>query len=104
MIQATAKLHDCDNCEAERSDADLEPTSSLSSRIDPGGTVPSGRCPDCGSLCYPSRRVAANELSEHPQAIRSALGSRQRRNQHRLKRPGLIMPDTVHEAAARNAT
>jgi hypothetical protein len=54
MLQTIPNLHDCDNCEAEWADADLEPIADLSSRIDPGGTVPSGQCPGCGSLCYPA--------------------------------------------------
>jgi hypothetical protein len=49
-------LHICDNCESLFGTDDLmnifPGIPSLSERLDPGGTVPSGECPDCGALVY----------------------------------------------------
>jgi hypothetical protein len=49
--------HRCDNCENEHGDEDLDETypdiADLGQRTEPGGTIPSGTCPDCGALCYP---------------------------------------------------
>lgn len=46
-------MHACDNCGEEWYDSQLVPAKSLSERVDPGGPMPSGECPDCGALCYP---------------------------------------------------
>lgn len=47
------EIHVCDNCSwsgAEPVPVDL---GKLGERIEPGGVVPSGECPQCGALCYP---------------------------------------------------
>ena len=53
--------HRCDNCGHEFSDRELEELGKvfpgipgLRERLDPGGIVPSGECPNCGALCYPT--------------------------------------------------
>lgn len=43
----------CDDCGHLWSDSELVEPRHLSQRLDPGGVVPSGECPDCGALCYP---------------------------------------------------
>lgn len=43
----------CDNCEMICQVSELEPMADLLERIEPGGTVPSGQCPECGALAYP---------------------------------------------------
>jgi len=50
---ATEGLHKCDNCSKIFDAIDLKDIEDLSLRIDAGGIVPSGDCPDCGALCYP---------------------------------------------------
>jgi hypothetical protein len=51
--------HVCDNCSTVTLGRDLMPIHDLDQRLDPGGTVPSGECPDCCALVYPKvgRRV-----------------------------------------------
>ena len=54
--------HRCDNCGETFSEEVLEAADKLglhvidrlTERIDPGGIVPSGECPDCGALVYPA--------------------------------------------------
>ena len=46
-------MHECDNCGEEWVLAELAEAKDLSERVDPGGEMPSGECPDCGALCYP---------------------------------------------------
>jgi hypothetical protein len=45
----------CDNCGREWKRQMLHEIEHLLSRVDPGGVMPSGECPDpeCGALCYP---------------------------------------------------
>lgn len=44
----------CDNCGNICTDEQLiTPIPHLAERLYPGGTVPSGECPECGSLAYP---------------------------------------------------
>jgi len=52
--------HQCDNCGHEFSERELQELGKLFpeipdllQRIEPGGIVPSGECPNCKSLCYP---------------------------------------------------
>lgn len=45
--------HRCDNCNLEYTGERMQPIENLLQRIEPGGVVPSGECPDCGALCYP---------------------------------------------------
>ena len=47
-------LHQCWNCEECFALEQLRnPIPDLFERIDPGGRMPSGECPECGMLCYP---------------------------------------------------
>ena len=45
----------CDDCKKEYKRKMLEEVHDLWQRVDPGGVMPSGQCPDpvCGALCYP---------------------------------------------------
>ena len=45
----------CDNCNwtGEPAIDSIAAIPDLYSRLDPGGIVPSGECPECGCLCYP---------------------------------------------------
>ena len=52
-IETYAK-HECDNCDKLWAEDDLKEVEDLSMRVDPGGIMPSGECPDCGALCYPA--------------------------------------------------
>lgn len=46
----------CDNCGKVYSEDDLKVVRHLHERVDPGGIMPSGECPnsECGALCYPT--------------------------------------------------
>ena len=44
--------HECDNCGGIYSEAEMLEIQHLEQRIDTGGIVPSGECPNCGCLCY----------------------------------------------------
>jgi hypothetical protein len=46
--------HECDNCGGTWEEDDLHPIKDYFERVEPGGTVPSGECPECGALCYPT--------------------------------------------------
>lgn len=50
---ADLEWHECDNCLEEWTTDDLLPVKDLAQRVDPGGRMPAGECPDCGCLCYP---------------------------------------------------
>ncbi len=50
-------LHKCDNCMGEFYDPQLNPIQDYGQRVEPGGVVPSGECPNCGALCYPLSAV-----------------------------------------------
>jgi hypothetical protein len=51
-------MHRCDGCEREHPLADLAPIEDLEDRgWTPGWPSPSGQCPTCGALCFPSRPV-----------------------------------------------
>lgn len=52
---------ECDSCGSKWRQADLKPATDYFQRVDPGGVVPSGQCPDgdCGALCYPIGSEAA---------------------------------------------
>jgi hypothetical protein len=45
----------CDDCGRTWPIGDLAEPKRLSERLDPGGVVPAGECPDCGALAYPVR-------------------------------------------------
>ncbi len=42
----------CDNCEILVPYSKLDPIKDFSERVNAGGRVPVGQCPDCGALCY----------------------------------------------------
>ena len=47
--------HTCDNCGKVYDDTDdLNTAENLNMRLEPGSIVPSGECPECGALCYPT--------------------------------------------------
>lgn len=45
--------HRCDNCQKVWTADELKDFCDIMQRLDPGGTVPSGECPDCNCFCYP---------------------------------------------------
>lgn len=45
-------LTSCDGCGAPWHISHLKESRDLAFRLDPGGEVPAGDCPDCGALCY----------------------------------------------------
>lgn len=51
-----APTHSCDNCDWTGVASDIKITLGqihhLAERLDEGGVVPSGECPECGALCY----------------------------------------------------
>src|SRR5439155_14436990 len=55
---------ECDNCGAIWDDTDVDPISDLWERVDPGGVMPSGQCPDCGALCYPQWSAGVHEMRQ----------------------------------------
>lgn len=50
-------VHACDNCNLVHKATALKGIDSFLERLEPGGVVPSGECPDCGALCYPVETV-----------------------------------------------
>lgn len=60
------ELSRCDNCRKVHSEENLVDPKDLGQRLDPGGTVPSGECPDCGALCYPLKSEQADDTSVWP--------------------------------------
>jgi|WetSurSiteA1Bulk_404760.scaffolds.fasta_scaffold00586_21 hypothetical protein len=47
--------HVCDNCGKKWDLRSVVYAKSMTQRVNPGGVVPSGECPECGALCYPER-------------------------------------------------
>jgi hypothetical protein len=47
----------CDNCGRQYMREMLCEVKDYFQRVDPGGVVPSGECPACGSLCYPIETI-----------------------------------------------
>jgi hypothetical protein len=45
--------HRCGNCGEGWGDEEMNTIQDYFQRVEPGGTVPSGECPNCGALCYP---------------------------------------------------
>jgi len=60
-MKADTGFHQCDNCEQVFHAAELKSILNLEQRVDPGGVVPSGECPECGVLCYPVDAEASVE-------------------------------------------
>lgn len=46
---------ECDNCGRFWAQHDLKDSPDLYERMDPGGPMPAGDCPDCGAFCYDTR-------------------------------------------------
>lgn len=42
----------CDNCDWTGTGAQLHEVADIQERLDPGGEVPAGQCPECGALAY----------------------------------------------------
>ncbi|WP_341744656.1 hypothetical protein [Azonexus hydrophilus] len=47
-------MHQCDNCSSSYTEDELNEAKDLEMRVDAGGEMPSGECPQCGALCYPT--------------------------------------------------
>jgi hypothetical protein len=47
--------HICDNCGKKWDLRSVVYAKSMNQRVDPGGVMPSGECPECGALCYPEK-------------------------------------------------
>jgi hypothetical protein len=60
--------HQCGNCGTRWHGSALNDIEDMDQRIDPGGTVPSGECPDrvdcCGALCYPCKPYPKRQRSK----------------------------------------
>jgi Zn finger protein HypA/HybF involved in hydrogenase expression len=52
---------ECGNCGEEWAEDELDSIENLEQRIGAGEEVPSGQCPDCGSLCH----LIANEEKDN---------------------------------------
>lgn len=50
-------FHTCGNCGASVVSSGVKPITDFFQRVEPGGMVPSGECPVCGSLCYPNKSL-----------------------------------------------
>ena len=50
----------CDNCAAVWPVSELDEYQDFWSRVDVGGVVPAGDCPDCGAFCY----IATGRVAE----------------------------------------
>jgi len=57
-------MNRCDDCGHQCSDDELKVTlyqiPHLLERIEPGGIVPAGECPNCGALTYPDYSLQTN--------------------------------------------
>jgi hypothetical protein len=53
MADVDHTQHECDNCGSLWLGSELDRVRDLLQRVQPGGVMPSGQCPDCGALCYP---------------------------------------------------
>ena len=53
----------CDNCKREWQRGMLCEVKDYFQRVEPGGVVPSGECPECGALCY-SKEVVCRPIKE----------------------------------------
>ena len=50
-------FHTCGNFGASVVSSGVKPITDFFQRVEPGGMVPSGECPVCGSLCYPAKAL-----------------------------------------------
>ena len=64
----------CDNCGKAWTIDDLNPVHDFWSRVEPGGVIPIGNCPDpdCGALCYPTYGYV-HDLEERLAAVEDVL-------------------------------
>ena len=46
--------HICDDCGKRWTLQEVVEAKEMIQRVDPGGIMPSGQCPECGALCYPT--------------------------------------------------
>jgi len=85
--------HRCDNCGKAWTGPQLEGMDDFFERVTPGGVMPSGQCPGCGSLCFP---VEKNEAAVE-EVMAFVKG---------LKNPdsdAWLLDEVVHDAAAHAA-
>jgi hypothetical protein len=72
-----SSLTECANdCGAERRPAnELDDVCDFTERIEAGGEVPAGQCPDCGALCYLVKMEGAEEkeLLDVVKAVAAAI-------------------------------
>lgn len=55
---------ECDNCGKVWEDSEVSPISDLWERVEPGGIMPAGECPECGALAYPVQPAPATKRDE----------------------------------------
>lgn len=51
---------ECGNCGQIWDETDLAEIKDYFQRVEAGGEVPAGECPECGALCYVCRNETAN--------------------------------------------
>jgi len=66
--------HVCANCNIHWNLEDLKPVQDLFQRIESGGVVPSGECPECGALCYPEKKREFVLYCDNPDCKHSKAG------------------------------
>ena len=59
MFNPENKLVACDDCPWAGSASDLWEIHNAEARVDAGGVVPAGECPDCGALAYTTEKTSA---------------------------------------------
>ena len=66
MAVEAGTRHKCDNCDWIGPKTKLDTIEDPSSRLTPGGVVPSGQCPKCGALAYQlERKKPPSPYPEH---------------------------------------
>jgi len=75
MSETTADTARCDNCGPVWALDALDPVHDVWSRVEPGGVIPAGDCPDpdCGALCYPLYGYVY-DLEKRLAAVEDVLG------------------------------
>jgi hypothetical protein len=67
----------CGNCEKIFKDKEIEVVladiEDFFSRVDPGGIVPYGECPECGSFVYPVKQLFKLEINVGNDAMQTNL-------------------------------
>jgi len=59
MLHAASPCR-CDNCDLVFPYGKLKDIENIYLRVEPGGIMPAGECPECGALCYPDDTRAAS--------------------------------------------